>query len=120
MLWVFLAIIALMIFGAVSSENIVVGAALGNTHRNAPFVIENYYSIACLLTLLMTTAFVNSAASRDFAFNTYQILFSTPLRKPGFLWGRYLGSAVVAAIPLLGVSLGILAAKYMPCVDRER
>src|SRR4051794_31488950 len=120
MVWVFFGIIALMIFGATSSDNIVVGGALSNTHRNAPFVIENYYSSVCLLTLLMTTAFVNSAASRDFAFNTYQILFTTPLKKPGFLLGRYLGSAAVSVIPLLGVSAGILLAKYMPWVDAER
>ncbi|MBV8708699.1 MAG: hypothetical protein JO028_16020, partial [Acidobacteriaceae bacterium] len=120
MVWVFFGIIALMIFGAVSSDNIVVGGALANTHHNAPFVIENYYSFVCLLTLLMTTAFVNSAASRDFAYNTYQILFSTPLRKPDFLLGRYLGSAAVSVVPLLGVSAGILLAKYMPWVDAER
>jgi ABC-2 type transport system permease protein len=34
--------------------------------------------------------------------------------------GRFLGSALVAVIPLLGVSAGILAGKYMPWVDAER
>ena len=120
MLWIFLFVIATLIFLAVSTEHVMIGGALDNTFRNAPFVIENYYSIICLLTLLMTTAFVNSAASRDFAFNTYQILFATPLRKASFLLGRYFGSALIAVIPLLGVSVGILAAKYMPWVDAER
>src|SRR5579863_7101370 len=120
MVWVFFGIIALLIFGAASSDSITVGAALSNTNRNAPFVIENYYSFSCLLTLLMTTAFVNSAAARDFTCNTWQILFSTPLKKSGFLIGRYLGSALVSVLPMLGVSLGILVAKYMPWVEADR
>lgn len=120
MLWIFFAIVALMIFGAVSSDDIMVGGALDNTFRNAPFVIENYYAIIFALTLLMTTAFVNSAASRDFAYNTYQLVFTTPLRKSDYLVGRYLGSALISVIPMMGVSAGILAAKYMPWVDKER
>ncbi len=51
-------------------------------------MIENYYAFLCLLTLLMTTAFVNSAAARDFASNTDQILFTTPIRKFDFLAGH--------------------------------
>ena len=120
MLWVFFLIVALMFFGAASSDQITVGSSLKNTYRNAPWVVENFYAICSLLTLLMTTAFVNSAASRDFAHNTHQILFSTPIRKLDYLGGRFLGSALIAVIPLLGVSVGILAAKYMPWVDAER
>jgi ABC-2 type transport system permease protein len=120
MLWIFLLIVALLIFGATSTDQITVGGALENTYRNAPFVIENYYSILSLLTLLMTVAFVNSAASRDFAFNTHQLLFATPLKKFDYLTGRYLGSALIAVIPMLGVSIGVLVGKWMPWVDPER
>ena len=120
MLWVFFLIVALMFFGAASSDQITVGSSLKNTYRNAPWVVENFYAVCSLLTLLMTTAFVNSAASRDFAHNTHQIVFSTPIRKLDYLAGRFLGSALIAVIPLLGVSVGILVAKYMPWVDAER
>src|SRR5580658_5094139 len=120
MLWIFFLIIALMIFGATSTDQIQVGGALENTYRNAPFVIENYYAIMSLLGMLMTVAFVNSAASRDFAFNTHQLLFATPLKKFDYLTGRFLGSMLIAVIPSLGVSLGILVGKWMPWVDPER
>ena len=120
MLWIFTLIIAAMIFGAVSSDHVVVGTALTNTYHNAPFVIENYYTFIGLLTLLMVTAFVNSAASRDFTHNTYQILFSTPVKRRDFIFGRFLGSAVISVIPMTGVSIGILLARYMPWVDPER
>lgn len=120
MLWIFLAVISLLIFGAVSSDKIIVGGALPNTNHNAPYIIQSYYAIMSLLTLLMTVAFVNSGASRDFSSNTYQIIFTTPLRKFDYLFGHYLGSALIAVIPMLGVSAGVLAGKYMPWVDPER
>ena len=120
MLWIFTLIIAALFFGAVSTDHVTVGGALSNTYRNAPFVIENYYAIIGLLTLLMATAFVNSAASRDFSHNTYEIVFTTPLRRRDFLLGRFFGATLVSVIPMLGVSIGILLAKYMPWVEPER
>ncbi len=120
MLWIFLAIISLMIFGATATDKVIVGGALQNTYKNAPFVIENFYSIMCLLTLLMTVAFVNSAATRDFSCNTYQMIFTKPIRKSSYLLGRYLGSSLIAVIPMTGVSIGIVVAKWMPWVDAER
>src|SRR5271165_1350244 len=92
MVWVFFVIIAAMFLAASSSDHVQVGGMLENTNRNAPFVIQNYYAIASLFTLLMTTAFVNSAAARDFAQNTWQIVFSTPLKRSDFLLGRFFGA----------------------------
>jgi ABC-type transport system involved in multi-copper enzyme maturation permease subunit len=120
MLWIFTLVIAALIFGAVSSDQITLGGALSNTYRNAPYVIENYYAFISLITLLMVTAFVNSAAARDFSYNTYQIIFSTPLKRRDFILGRFIGSTLVSVIPMTGVSVGILLAKYMPWVDPER
>jgi ABC-2 type transport system permease protein len=120
MLWIFFFVIGALFFGACSSDNITVGGALSNTYRNAPFVIETYYSIVGFFTLLMATAFVNSAAARDFSLNTYQIIFSTPLSRFDFLMGRFLGATLVSIIPMLGVSAGVLLAKYMPWVDPDR
>ncbi|MEO8660280.1 MAG: M1 family aminopeptidase [Bryobacteraceae bacterium] len=120
MVWIFFLIISLMIFGACSSDKVTVGESIGNTFRNAPFVIQNYYAIMAVLTLLMTTAFVNSAAIRDFQYNTNQMLFSLPVSKSGYIMGRYLGASIAAMIPPLGVTLGVIAAKYAPWVEAER
>jgi ABC-type transport system involved in multi-copper enzyme maturation permease subunit len=120
MLWIFTLVIAAMIFGAVSSDQVQVGGALSNTFRNAPFVIQNFYALVGILTLLFCTAFVNSAASRDFSHNTYQIVFSTPISRRDYLFGHFFGATLVSIIPMLGVSLGILLAQYMPWVEPER
>jgi len=120
MLWIFLLIIAALIFAAASTDHVRIGDSFLNTYRNAPFVIENFYSFAGLFTLLMTPAFVNSAAARDFSYRTYEIIFSTPLRRRDYLVGRFTGATLVAAVPMLGVSIGILLAKYMPWIDPDR
>jgi ABC-type transport system involved in multi-copper enzyme maturation permease subunit len=121
MLWVFTAIVALMLFMAMSfPDEVTIGGAIGNTHINAPYVVEQYYSIFWFITLLMVTAFVNSAASREFAANMHQIIFTKPIKRSDFLIGRFLGSTVVSIIPMLGVSIAALLVPLMPWVDHER
>ncbi|HET6934220.1 MAG TPA: ABC transporter permease, partial [Candidatus Angelobacter sp.] len=120
MLWVFFLLIGISIFFAISTPYVTLGFVLTNTHHNAPFVIASYYAFISLIMLLMEAAFVNSAALRDFRYNTNQMVFTTPIRRRDFLLGRFLGGTLVAAIPMLGVSAGILVAKYMPWVDPEQ
>ncbi|MGB6831084.1 MAG: M1 family aminopeptidase [Terracidiphilus sp.] len=120
MLWVFTAIVALLVMLAMSTDQVTIGGAIGNTFRNAPFVVEQYYSIFWFITLLMVTAFVNSAAAREFASNMQQIIFTKPIKKSDFLLGRFLGSVVVSTIPMAGISLGALLAPLMPWADKDR
>ena len=120
MVWIFLFIIALLFFFADGTDYVTIGTALDNTFRNSAFNIQNFYSVVTFFTAIMAPAFLNSAAARDFSLNTYQILFSTPLRRFDFLLGRFLGATIVSAIPMLGVSLGVVLAKYMPWVEPER
>lgn len=120
MVWIFMLILGTLVFAATSTDQVSIGGSIGNTHRNAPFVIETFYSIMGIFSMLMTTAFVNSAASRDFQYGTYQIIFSTPLKKSHYLFGRFLGSTLVAVIPMLGISVGMILAGFMPWIDAQR
>jgi ABC-2 type transport system permease protein len=120
MLWIFFLSVALLVFLASSADQISLGSSISNTYRNAPFVIENRYAFLCLFGLLMSTAFVNFAALRDFQHHTYPIIFSTPMHRRDFLLGRFFGTTLVAVIPILGISVGILTAKYMPWTDPTR
>ena len=120
MVYIFFFILALLTFGATSSEAVTIGGGVGNVLKNAPFVVYTFYGIFSFLALLMVTAFVNGTAIRDFANNTSQIVFSTPVSKPAYLVGKFLGSAFVASLPLLGVSLGIVLGSAMPWVDPLR
>jgi ABC-type transport system involved in multi-copper enzyme maturation permease subunit len=118
--YIFFLVNALLVFGATSSDSITIGGGTGNVLKNAPYVVQNYYAFFSLLSLLMITAFLNSAAARDFNEKTAQILFSTPLRKRDFLLARFSGALVISIIPFLGVSVGNLVGSLMPWVDVER
>jgi len=120
MVYIFIFINALLIYGATSSDSVQVGGSIGNVHKNAPYVVENFYAIMSIISLLMVTAFLNVAAARDFNYNTHQIIFSTPLRKFDFLMGRFWGAVVIAIIPFLGVSIGNIIGSLMPWLDAER
>lgn len=119
MVYVFLAIIGLLAFAATSSDNVQVGGSLENAFRNSPFTIQMMYAAMSIISVVMTAAFANGAASRDFMYNTNQLLFTKPIDKFSYIMGRYWGSALVAIVPMLGVSIGILLAKHMPWVEPE-
>jgi ABC-2 type transport system permease protein len=120
MVWIFLLINTLMVFGAVTSDNVQIGGSVGSVHKNAPYVIQSYYGIMSLICLLMTTAFMNASATRDFQHDMYQFVFSSPIRKRDYYFGKFIGAASIAVIPLLGVSLGSLIGPFMAWVQPER
>ncbi|HPF91087.1 MAG TPA: ABC transporter permease, partial [Flavobacteriales bacterium] len=120
MVYIFLLLFALLGFGLVSWDDLVVGGQMANVKLNAPFMVYQYYVALGFLGLLMVTAFVNASAIRDFANNTQQIMFSTPLKKGQYLLSRFLGSTLISTLPLLGISLGMILGSVMPWVDPER
>lgn len=113
MLYVFILIVATLTFFATYSENVRIGGTGENTLRNAPHVIQTYFGVLSILCAVMVTAFVNSAASRDFAYNTHQIIFTKPISKMSYLFGRFWGSALIAAVPLIGISIGVIFAGFL-------
>lgn len=120
LVYVFLLITAILVFSASTSEHVQVGTAVDNAFRNGPHTIQNLYAVFGILTSLMVAAFVNAAASRDFAYNTDQLIFSKPISKWSLLAGRFCGSTLIAALPMIGISLGVLVAAWMPWVDESR
>ncbi len=120
MVWIFLGIVTLLVMGAVSSDQIQIGGAVGSVKRNAPSVVQDYYGIMSLICLLMTTAFMNASANRDFSTGMHQFVFTSPIRRRDYFFGKFIGAFLVALIPLLGVSLGALIGPLMPWAQPER
>ena len=114
MLYVFIFVVGIFAFFATYSDNVRIGDANENTFRNAPYSVQSYFAILSILCSVMVTAFVNSAASRDFSCNTHQIIFTKPIQKMSYLFGRFWGAALIAAIPLVGITLGMALAALMP------
>jgi len=124
MVYIFLGLMALLTFGATASDNIIIGGAVGNVYKNAPHIITIYTTVMTVFGLLIAAAFYNNAALRDHNNHFNEILFTTPLSKPGYFFGRFFGALVLATIPMLGVFIGIVLgsvlAPPMGWVDAER
>ncbi len=113
MVYIFLFIMTLMVWGAVVSDNVIIGGSIGNVYKNAPHIISMYCGILTIFGLLIATAFFNNAALRDYNYNFNEILFSSPISKFGYYFGRFFGALILSTIPLLGIFLGFLLGAAM-------
>ena len=124
MVYVFFLLMALFTFGATASDNIMIGDSVGNVFRNSPHTITIYTSIMTLFGLIIATAFYNNAALRDHNNQFNEILFSKPLKKSGYFFGRFLGALVLSTIPMLGVFFGVwigtILAQAFQWIDADR
>ncbi|MBN1425458.1 ABC transporter permease [Candidatus Fermentibacteria bacterium] len=120
LLYVFAGLFFLMAFGAVSTDSVQVGGAIGNVCRNAPYVIINLLGTLSAVGVVLVTLFVTSAVNRDHEHEIQELFFSTPLRTHDYLAGRFLGAVIPTALAVMAGSLGIVVASYMPWQDPER
>jgi ABC-2 type transport system permease protein len=118
--WAVLFVFSLLSFGATASDSVVIGGAIGNVHRNAPYVILQFHLILSILSLFITTAFVGGAALRDFEYRTHELFFSRPVPKLDYLLGRFLAGLGVSFAAFLGVPLGMMIGSLMPWIDPQR
>jgi ABC-2 type transport system permease protein len=107
-------------FGAVTSDAVQLGGALGNVNRNAPFVIMQLLLVMSTFGVLSTTAYVASAINRDFEFNTDSLFFSAPVKKSQYLFGRFSAAFAVSTFIYFGVVTAIMIGSKMPWLDKER
>lgn len=108
MVWIFMFIYALFAFFATASENVIIGDNAGNVFKNSPYQIQNYYVTMSVVCLLMTTAFMNAIANRDFQFGMHQFVFSSPIKKRDYFFGKFIGAVIISVLPMIGLSIGTL------------
>ncbi len=118
--YILFVIFFFMTFGAVTSDAVQIGGALGNVNRNAPFVIMQLLLVMSTFGVLTTTAYVASAINRDFEFNTDSLFFSSPVKKSQYLFGRFTAAFIVSSLVYLGVVTAIMIGSFMPWLDKER
>lgn len=106
MLYIFTGLITLLVFGAVASDNVTIGGAVGNVYKNAPYTLTNFTLVLGIFGILFAAAFFNNAALRDFNNNFHEILFHLPIQKQDYFWGRFLGAWLLSTIPMLGIFPG--------------
>ena len=107
MIYIFLGVMTLLTFG-ITSSGIAFFDTIGNANVNAPHTITIYTTFLTLFGLIIAAAFYNDAALRDHDNKFNEILFSAPISKSGYFFGRFFGALILATIPLLGIFLGVI------------
>ena len=113
MVWISFFVLTLVMFFATASQNVSVGGTVGSIHKNAPYIIETFYAILSTMLLLLTTAFMNGTATRDFQYNMHQFIFTSPIKKRDYYFGKFFGAVIVSLVPMLGISAGALLAPIL-------
>jgi len=96
------------------------GAAAGRLHLNAPAVILQLLVGWIYLVLFLMTAFVASAAVRDFDRRTSDLFFSKPISSFDYLTARFAGTMVVCTLAYLVGTAALAVSAFMPWVDPAR
>ena len=117
--WVAAVLFFLLTFGATTSEQIQIGSG-GNVHKNSPYAIGQIYLIFSLFYMFVSTAFVANVIVRDDETGFGPIVRATRVTKASYLFGRYAGAFVAAAVGLLSIPLAVWVGSHMPWMDPEQ
>ena len=118
--WLAGAAFFLLSFGAVTTDAIVIGGAVGNVNRNSPYVIQQFMLIMSFIGTFVAAVFMANAVLRDYDHGTDGLFFTTPLRKRDYLAGRFAGALTVSMIIFLWVAVAVALGGVMPWIEAER
>mgnify|MGYP001074856242 CR=1 FL=1 len=118
--WMIAIAFAALAFAAAGSDHIRIGGGIGNTHRNAPFVVVQMLTFFAILGMFLITVFVAGAALRDFDAGTAELFFATPVSRRAYLGGRFAAGYAAAVGVLIVVAVGLATGVMVPWVDPAR
>jgi ABC-type transport system involved in multi-copper enzyme maturation permease subunit len=109
-----------MCFLAVTTDTVGIGGGVGQVKENAPLTIATMMMIMSVFSCLITSAVMGVAILRDFEHQTESMLFTTPISKADYLFGRFIGSFLVLIFILSGMMFGFLLGDLMPWREADK
>jgi ABC-type transport system involved in multi-copper enzyme maturation permease subunit len=88
---------------------------------NSPIVIDAFFSaINNYIGLIIIVAVVGNAVLKDFRSNTYTMIFTTPVSKFDYLFGRFSASLLISLLILTGPAFGMMLGFASPWVNPDK
>ena len=115
--WIYFAIILIIPIILVSTDAIKIMGGGEQTKENSPAGIASLEIAFTYLFVMITSAVMGVAVLRDFEFNTEALMFSTPIKKFDYLFGRFVGSFMVLILIFFAMILGFTIGEFMPSRD---
>ena len=123
MLWLVALALGAMAFASAGSTSFRIGAGpggIGNVHLNAPGVIANQLGVLSMISMLLVTVFIAGAVLRDSESGMAELLYTAPLRKVDYLFGRFLAGFTVCLAMFVLITAAMMAGSRLPSIDPDR
>ncbi len=93
-------------------------------HYNSPYLIAMWCSGMTMMMMLISSTIMGTPLYRDIEYNTRDYYLTYPITKPGYFWGRFLGSFVcmifISSSILFGIFIGSKLGPAMGWRDASR
>jgi len=118
--WIYFVLILILPIILVSTDAIMIVGGGEQTKENAPQAIAFMEIAFSYLFMMITSAVMGVAVLRDFEFNTEALMFSAPIKKFDYLFGRFIGSFLVLILIFSAMILGFTIGEFMPSRDAAK
>ena len=118
--WIYFGLILILPIILVSTDAVKIVGGGEQTKENAPQSIAFMEIAFSYLFMMVTSAVMGVAVLRDFEFNTEALMFSTPIKKFDYLFGRFIGSFMVLILIFSAMILGFTIGEFMPSRDAAK
>ena len=106
--YIYFSILLLLSLTAMASDVVQIGGAAGQVKINAPTTITTIVLIITAFFSMIVSAIMGVGILRDFEHKTHSMLFTTPITKRDYLFGRFIGSFIVLIFVFSGALIGML------------
>ncbi|MBL4659126.1 MAG: hypothetical protein JKY19_02125 [Alcanivoracaceae bacterium] len=86
----------------------------GNVFINSPYIITKFLILLSLLMVFITPAFIANSVLKDVDNQFDGILFSTPISKKDYIFGRFLGSFFALILVFSAAPIGLFLGTFWP------
>ncbi|MEM7656455.1 MAG: M1 family aminopeptidase [Bacteroidota bacterium] len=119
--YIYFAIMFLLAFLGMAVDELTIGGGTGQVKDNAPTVIANILAtLSALPGLILASGIMGVPVLRDFQHKTDSMMFTAPIKKRDYLFGRFFGSFLVALFVFSGALFGLMIGGAMPWLEPER
>ena len=119
--WIYFGIMFLLAFGAASTDYVTIGSSSGLIKLNAPTKIALMMAVLTALPgFFFASAVMGNPILRDFQHKTSPLIFTTPISKGSYLFGRFAGSYLILLLIFSGMLVGFMLGPVMPWVDADK
>jgi ABC-2 type transport system permease protein len=110
--YVYFLIVSVFTFIVITGPNMAVTNASDATSANSPYTIGALMVVMSFAFSIITSSLVGVAVIRDVEHEMAPIIFTTPIQKGSYLFGRFAGSLVTLIFINSGIIVGALAGYF--------